>query len=122
MVIQADATGDEICVKFCLTRLANQFDEIVPRKWLASGKTDLQNTKRRGFTNDPFPFFRRKLTISVATALRTAGRFAQRSGYRVRAIRAMQGTSVRDFRKQCVWAVRTHFSSSVSVCTRCFGV
>jgi hypothetical protein len=42
----------------------------------ASGKTDLQNAKRGGFTDHPFPFLRRELAIKVAA-------FAQRSGYRV---------------------------------------
>ena len=35
--------------------------EIAPGKWFASGKTDLQNAKRGGFTNDPFPFLGREL-------------------------------------------------------------
>ena len=63
IVIQADAAGDEVGVKLCLTRRANQFGEIAPSKRFASGKTDLQNAKRGGFTNDPLPFFGRELAI-----------------------------------------------------------
>jgi hypothetical protein len=37
--------------------------EIAPGKWFAAGKTDLQNAKPGGFTNDAGPFFRRELAI-----------------------------------------------------------
>jgi hypothetical protein len=83
IVIQADAAGDEVRVNVCLMRAANQFDEIAPGKWFASGKTDLQNAKRGSSTNDPFPFFCRELAITVAAARWAAWRFAQRSGYGV---------------------------------------
>jgi hypothetical protein len=63
IVIQADAAGDEVRIKVCLTRSANQFCEIAPSKWFASGKTDLQNAKPGRFVNDAFPFFCRELAI-----------------------------------------------------------
>jgi hypothetical protein len=63
IVIQADAAGNEVRVKLCLTRRANQFGEIAPGQRFASGKTDLQNAKRGGFTDDPVPFSRRELAI-----------------------------------------------------------
>jgi hypothetical protein len=83
IVIQADAAGDEVRVKLCLTRRANQFGKIAPGKRLAPRKTDLQNAKCGGFTYDPFPLFRRELAFTIAAALWAAWRLAQRSGYRV---------------------------------------
>jgi hypothetical protein len=75
IVIEADAAGDEVRVKVYLTRCANQFCEIPSSKWFASGKTDLQDAKRGGFTNDPFPLFRRELAIA-----RCSVRSPQRNG------------------------------------------
>src|SRR5204862_2474066 len=90
---------------------ANQFCEIAPGKWFASGKTDLQNAKRGGLVNDPFPFFCRELAISVAAALWAAWRFALRSGYRIRTIRAMQRASVRNLCEQRVWPRGCHLNT-----------
>ena len=75
LAAQGNAAGDEVRVKLCLTRRANQFGEIAPGKRFASGKTDLQNAKRGGFTNDPFPFFRRELAVICCSV-----RCPQRSG------------------------------------------
>ena len=83
IVVQADAAGNEVSVKLCFTRPANQVNEIMSGKWFASRKTDLQNTKRGSFTNDPFPFLRRELAIPVAAVLRAARSFTNRSAERV---------------------------------------
>ena len=53
----------------------NQFGEIAPGKRFASGKTDLQNAKRGGFTDDPVPFFCRELAIACCSV-----RYPQRIG------------------------------------------
>ena len=74
-MINTDAAGDEVRVKLCLTRRANQFDEIAPSKWFASGKADLQNAKRSGLANDTLPFFRRELAVACCSV-----RCPQRSG------------------------------------------
>ena len=56
IVIQADTTRDEIGVKLCLARGANDFREVAPGEWFAAGKPDLQNAQRGCFTKDAVPF------------------------------------------------------------------
>ena len=117
-VIQADAAGDEIGVKVCSPRGTDKLGQVRSNKWFASGKTDLQNAECSGFTNDPFPFVGSEFAVAVADDLRVARRFAQRSGYRVGAVRTMQRAPVTNFGEQCVWTRRNHVSSINLRCSK----
>src|SRR6266404_108279 len=54
--IQTYATRDEVGVKVCLSRAANEFCQIMPDKRFASGKTNLQYAESGGFANYAAPF------------------------------------------------------------------
>src|ERR1051326_5932298 len=116
-MMQADAAGDQVGVKVRVARSANQFGQVRPNKWFAAGKTNLQHAQRSGFPNDAPPFVGGELPVAVAATLWATRRFAQRSGYRIRAVWAMQRTTISDLREECVWARSGHTAHSFTFAT-----
>src|SRR5207248_7524129 len=58
------------------------------------------------------------ISVAVADDLRVARRLAQRSAYRVGAVRTMQRAPVTNFGEQCVWTRRNHVSSINLRCSK----
>jgi hypothetical protein len=56
ILIQTYATRDEVGVKVCLSRAANEVCQIMPDKRFAPGKTNLQYAETCGFANHAAPF------------------------------------------------------------------
>src|SRR6266446_8154626 len=102
--VQTDTARDEICVKFCLARAANEFGQIASNERFTAGETDLQHAKLGRFTKHAVPFIDRQFTgISRARRIGT--------------VRTMKWTPIGEFGEQCVGARRGHkISTSLRRC------
>src|ERR1700730_17803790 len=97
--VQADAAGDEICVKFCLAGAVNEFGKVTPNERFTTGETDLQHAKLGRFAKHAAPFIRRQ--FAVTSRPRWIG-----------AVRAMKWTSIGELGEQRVGARCAHKSST----------
>src|SRR6266581_3930129 len=95
--IQTDTACNQIRVKSRFARALNQFGQIAPRERLASGETDLQHAKSGGFANHAAPLLGRQLTVISHPR-------------RIRAVRAVERTTISYLGEERVWARRIHAS------------
>src|SRR5207253_279763 len=102
--VQTDTARDEICVKPCLARAANEFGQIAPDERLTARETDLQHAKLGRFTKHAMPFIRRQFTVISRVR-------------RIGAVRTMKWTPMAEFGEQCVGSRRRHeISTSLRRC------
>src|SRR4029077_16543436 len=89
--VQTDTARNEIRVKFCLARAANEFGQVAPNERFTARETDLQHAKLSRFTKHAAPFIRRQLIV-ISRACR------------IGAVRTMKWTPIAEFGQQCVGA------------------